>query len=178
MVSGVIGFTLRNSRFYNCDVFDISITEMNGADSPRNITVENNFFGTSSGYFSFDFNTNIRSLVNVTIRNNSATQEMYLGNEIASITNFVATGNIAPISPWACDGRIAYSYNVFQGATCGSTDINAPAGFRNPAALDLHLNPGAAAINRGNPGNYPTKDIDAQSRPMSGMPDAGADEAG
>ena len=77
-----------------------------------------------------------------------------------------------------CDSRIAYSYNVFQGGTCSSTDANAPAGFRNPGALDLHLLAGSVAINRGNSGSYPGLDIDGQTRPMGGRPDAGADEAG
>jgi hypothetical protein len=178
LIGGTIGLTIRNSKFWNCDVFDVSIGEMNGSSSPRNLVIENNFFGTSNGYFSFDFNTNTRSLTNVTIRNNSATQEMYLGNAIGTLTNVVATGNIAPVSPWNCDGRIAYSYNVFQGGTCGSTDMNASAGFRNAGALDLHLNPGSPAINHGNPSNYPGLDIDGNTRPMGGVPDAGADEAG
>jgi chitodextrinase len=179
LVTGVIGFTLRNSRFSNCDVFDLSIGEMNGSDPPSNLLIENNFFGTSpDGYFSLDFNTNTTSLTNVTIRNNSATQEMYLGNAIPTITNMKVTANIAPLSPWSCDNRIAYSFNVFQGATCGSSDLNAPAGFMSPSNLDLHLVPGAAAINRGNPSNFPATDIDGRARPLGSAPDAGAVESG
>jgi hypothetical protein len=153
---------------------------MNGSEPPQNVVIENNFFGTagSGGYYSLDFNDNTTSLTNVTVRNNSATQEMSLANGIATVTNFVVTGNVAPLSPWACDGRVQYSWNVFQGGTCGSTDINAPAGFKNAATLDLHLVPGAVAINRGNPSNYPSTDIDGQARPLGGAPDAGADEAG
>jgi hypothetical protein len=177
LIGGTDGLTVRNSRFRNCDVFDLSIGEMNGSGPNTNVTIENNFFDTSNGYFSLDFNTNSSSLTNVLIRNNSSTQEMYLGNAIPTLTNYRAVGNIAPVSPWNCDNRIAYSYNVFQGGTCGPTDINAPAGFRNPSTLDFHLVSGAAAINHGNPASYPATDIDGQARPMGGAPDAGADEA-
>jgi hypothetical protein len=180
LVAGVTGFTLRNSRFYNCDVFDVSIGTFNGGPQPRDILVENNFFSGagSGGYYSLDFNDNTASFTNVTIRNNSATQEMYLGNAIATLTNVVVTGNVAPISPWACDSRIKYSYNVFLGAACGASDLNAPANFTNPATLDLHLKPGAAAIDHGNPTNFPSTDIDGKSRPRGTAPDAGANETG
>ena len=40
----------------------------------------------------------------------------------------------------------------------------------------MHLSSGAAAINRGKPGDYPSTDYDMQSRPAGGAPDAGADE--
>jgi hypothetical protein len=43
---------------------------------------------------------------------------------------------------------------------------------------DLHLAPGSPALNRGDPGTYPARDIDGQSRPLGSGPDAGADEAG
>ena len=35
LVGGTIGFTLRNSRFYNCDIFDVSIGVMNGSSQPQ-----------------------------------------------------------------------------------------------------------------------------------------------
>ncbi len=37
---------------------------------------------------------------------------------------------------------------------------------------------GSAAINAGDPTNYPNRDIDGQTRPTGTAPDAGADEAG
>jgi hypothetical protein len=53
-------------------------------------------------------------------------------------------------------------------------------GFANPTAgsFDLHLAAGSPALNHGDPGNYPARDIDEQGRPLGGAPDAGADEAG
>jgi hypothetical protein len=178
LVGGTNGFVLRNSRFSNCDVFDVSIGQMNDSSPPSNVTVENNFFGGSNGYFSFDINTTTASLSNVLIRNNSSPQEMYLGNALPLLTNVRVVGNIAPISAANCETRILYSHNVWQGGVCSATDVNAPAGFRNASALDLHLVPGSAAIGRGDPASYPATDIDGQARPRGALPDAGADEAG
>jgi hypothetical protein len=178
LVGGTDGFVLRNSRFSNCDVFDVSIGQMNDSGPPRNITVENNFFGGSNGYFSFDINTMTASLSNVLIRNNSSPQQMYFGNALPILSNVRVVSNVAPISASNCEGRILYSHNVWQGGACGATDLNAAAGFRNPAANDLHLVAGAAAIDRGDPSSYPAADFDGQARPQGAHPDAGADEAG
>jgi hypothetical protein len=48
----------------------------------------------------------------------------------------------------------------------------------SPGSFDLQLAPGSPALNHGDPGSYPTRDIDGQSRPLGSGPDAGADEAG
>lgn len=174
LVAGIDGLVIRNSRFYNCDVFDVSIGEMNGSGPPRNITIENNFFGAANGYFSLEFNTNTTSFTNVLIRNNSSTQAMYLGNDIPKLTNVRVIANVGPNNPWACDDRIVYAYNVWKGTRCSSTDHNAPSGFRNPAAGDFHLVKGAAAIGHGDPKNFPRTDIDGRKRHMGKRVDAGA----
>ena len=151
---------------------------MNNSDPPRNITIENNFFGASNGYFSFDINTNTDSLTNALIRNNSSTQEMYFGNALPLLVNVRVIANIAPVSPSNCENRVIYAYNVWQGGKCGMTDVKAAAGFKDPGKLDLHLVSGAAAIDHGDPLLFPPKDIDGQTRPLGLAPDAGADEAG
>ena len=46
----------------------------------------------------------------------------------------------------------------------------------NAAAGDLHLKPGSAAIDSGDPASYPARDIDGNARPGGAAPDAGADE--
>jgi hypothetical protein len=176
LVAGIDGLVIRNSRFYNCDVFDVSIGEMNGSPPPQNITIENNFFGAANGYFSLDFNSNTTSLTNVLIRNNSSAQAMHLGNDIPQLTNVRVIANVAPNKPWACDKRVVYAYNVWEGARCAATDRNARSGFRDPAADDLHLVNGAKAIGRGNPKSFPKRDIDGQKRPQGKRVDAGADE--
>jgi hypothetical protein len=42
--------------------------------------------------------------------------------------------------------------------------------------FDLHLKATSAAVDRGDPSNYPASDIDGESRPLGGSRDAGADE--
>jgi hypothetical protein len=176
LIGGIDGLIVRNSRFRNCSVVDLSITEMNGSGPPRNILIENNFFGATDGFFSLHFNTNSTSLTNVLVRNNSSSESMSLGNEIPELTNVHVVGNVAPYQPWSCDKRITYSHNVWQGARCGPTDVNAPSQFRDPESGDFHLLPGAAAIGRGDPKSFPKRDIDGQLRPQGKRVDAGADE--
>jgi hypothetical protein len=174
LIAGIDGLMIRNSRFYNCDVFDVSLGEMNGSGPPRNITIENNFFGGADGYFSLDFNSNTTSFTNVLIRNNSSTQAMYLGNDIRKLKNVRVIANVAPNKPGACDDRIFYSHNVWAGTRCSATDRNAPLGFRNPAVGDFHLRKGAAAIGHGDPRNFPKTDIDGRKRQRGKRVDAGA----
>jgi hypothetical protein len=70
-----------------------------------------------------------------------------------------------------------FAYNVWEGASCSSTDKNvANAGFANRSAVDLHLTSTSPAINAGDPSTFPGADIDGQGRPLGGTPDAGADE--
>ena len=176
LVAGIDGLVIRNSRFRNCGVFDLSIGEMNDSGPPRDILIENNFFGSSDGYYSLQFNSKSTSLTNVLIRNNSSTQEMSLGNDIAQLSDVRVVANVAPYRSRSCDRRITYAFNVWQGARCGSSDANAPSGFRNPAALDLHLMKGSRAIGHGDPRSAPGRDIDGQHRPQGRRVDAGADE--
>jgi hypothetical protein len=176
LVAGIDGLVVRNSRFHNCGVFDLSIGEMNGSGPPRNILIENNFFGGSDGFFSLQFNTNTTSLTNVLVRNNSSSQEMYLGNDIPELTNVRVVANVAPYHSWSCDKRITYTYNVWEGARCGPTDANAASRFRDAAAGDFHLQPGARALGHGDPKSFPKRDIDGQLRPQGKRIDAGADE--
>ena len=49
-------------------------------------------------------------------------------------------------------------------------------GFRNAAALDYHLVPGAAGIDRADVVDAPATDRDGTARPRGAAPDAGAYE--
>ena len=50
--------------------------------------------------------------------------------------------------------------------------------FTDPAHGDMHLLPGAAAINAGDLSDYPATDFDGTARPLGGTPNAGAHEFG
>ncbi len=74
--------------------------------------------------------------------------------------------------------NVRYSHNVWVGRgahRCASTDRTASA-LRVVGTHDLRLLPGAAAIGRGNPNEYPRTDAGGTKRPSGALPDAGADE--
>jgi chitodextrinase len=178
-IAGGVGVTVRNSTFSNCMVFDLSITEYNGSGPPTDYLIENNVFGPSvdGGYYGLHFNTNTTDFRNFVVRNNSSTQPFSFAG-LRKLTNVVVTGNVAPNSSNACIGAITYRRNVWNGAKCGATDINAPLGFVNPGALNYHLAPGAAALNASVAADAPSTDHDGVARPKGGAPDAGAFEDG
>ena len=176
--------TMRNSTFRNCDTIVVNFANdlansnsAAGYRAPNNVLIENNFFSTATDntggptYYAL----NIRECTNCTVRNNSWTQPPRMPTgEVSLNVRFVA--NVGPQVQWNCVAA-TFSYNVFEGAACSSTDRNvANVGFVNRSTLDLHLAAGSPAIDAGDPGNYPARDIDGQARPLGGRPDAGADE--
>jgi hypothetical protein len=178
LIGGGENVIIRNSRFERCSVFDLSIAEFNGSGPPRNFTIENNFFGASDGFYSLHFNTNTTALHDIVVRNNSSPQAFYHGNDIPLLVGVRYVANVAPLGALHCDSRITYRHNIWDGGVCDATDVDAPSGFVDAAAGDLHLQPGAAAIGRGDPADYPATDIDGHRRPRGSAVDAGADERG
>jgi hypothetical protein len=176
-IAGGVGVTVRNSTFVNCMVFDLSITEYNGSGPPTDFLIENNVFAPAvdGGYYSLQFNGNATDFRNFVIRNNSSAQSFSLSG-VPKLTNVVVTGNVAPLASYACGSGITYRRNVWSGAKCGTTDVNGALGFRNAAALDYHLVPGAAAIDRADAADAPITDRDGTARPRGAAPDAGAYE--
>jgi hypothetical protein len=190
-VWAVDGLTIRNSKFRNCEVFDIFLQKLPGgaAATPSNILIENNFFDCcATGFYSIRLADHAgTSWKNVTIRNNSLNKEI---NPDPSVpySNVKIIGNVGPaVKFWsgstgaieAKPAGIEVDYNVwYAGTKVGSHDKVAASGFRNAAATDFHLNAGAAAIDAGSPTNSPATDIDGDVRPAGKAPDAGADETG
>jgi hypothetical protein len=168
------GFTLRRSRFLNCAIFGLFMTHWGNAGHPKNILIENNVFDESvDGTYAVRFANWPPRLDNVLVRNNSALQPINF--DPASVKrNVRVVGNVAPMG--GCDPGVAYSYNVWDGARCGATDVNAKTAFRDRAGVDLRLGPGSAAIDRGSPSSFPRTDISGRKRPLGGRPDAGAYE--
>src|SRR5207245_2290519 len=103
-----------------------------------------------------------QSCTNVVFRNNSATAPVSI--ECASATGVRLVGNLSPLSQFLCDARFSYSHNVWDGAACGPSDKNAPSGFVDAAASNLYLLPNSAAIDAGDPTDFPATDIDGRPR--------------
>jgi hypothetical protein len=178
MVTGIDGITIRSSRFYRCEDFDILFKRYGTNQMERNITIENSWFakpypdGTSAIQFSPDGD----SFTNVTIRYNSFAATLTMKDQI-KWANTQVIANVGANYGGPCGGGVTSAYNVFSGTPpCSSTDRRAPRGFVDEAGLDFHLAPGAAAIGRGDPSSHPAIDIDGEPRPQGGVPDAGADE--
>ena len=181
------GITIRNSRFRNCHVFDLTFTMFNTTEPPTNITIENNFFDKSGagGFYAVWFQSDAPSWTNVLVRNNSTLQDIAIDPASPSLTNVRFVNNVGELVQEACNPRITYRYNVWAGAKCDPTDQQVPPvdlvnpnplGFLDPIGFDLHLLPDSPAINAGDPANHASTDIDGQARPLGGAPDAGADE--
>ena len=178
-IAGVDGFTVRNSIFRNCAYFDIFFTRLNGPD-PKNVLLENNVFEVTKQWNGQDapYAVNVANWLskaeNFTFRNNT------FGGDIAiqpAVSNMKLTGNVGAVA--SCKSGVVYSYNVFTRAKCAGTDqqvAGALSQFVNPAGHDWHLRAGAAAIDAGNPGDFPATDRDGRAR--AGLPDAGAHEWG
>jgi hypothetical protein len=150
---------------------------IDGVTPPDNVVIENNWFDDPGGNSIMFRSDTGQVLTNYTLRYNAFLSALF-AEVPGTWTNFNVVGNISPMNPWGCDAGLNYSHNVFSNTTCGATDKQAAPGFVNAGAFDLHLATGSAAVNAGDPAQYPGEDIDGQSRPMGSAPDAGADERG
>ena len=179
-VMAVNGLTIRNSRFANCEAFDVLFTKYLGP-TPSNILIENNFFRCcGSGFYSVQLGGDHgEAFQNVTIRNNSADKGMTVGEDGSNtVANVDYYNNDVPDIGGCNRNGVTADYNVLfdQNAKCGPHDLLVASGF--VSATDLHLVAGAPAINAGLAGQSPATDIDGQARPQGPAPDIGADEAG
>jgi hypothetical protein len=196
-VASVVGFTLRNSKFEDCAVFDVFFTLNKNGVYPQDITVENNWFAPSidGGVQSVTFDgdciptstdtacgvfpgpTLYANYSNVIVRNNSFGQEMSVDNEGNTLTNFLVQGNLGDTA--GCNSQANYQQNLWIGTTCGASDVNITAeGFVDKAGFDYHLAATSSAVDRMTSGcPPPSVDIDGETRPQNGECDAGADES-
>ena len=173
-IGEVDGLTIANSRFNNCETHYVFISPFFGG-ALKNIRLVNNMGGSVVGYYGFRVAAGREVCENISFRYNSAVAPYLIDCGTVNGTA-VMDSNVGGYQEWLCRSNITYTNNVWTAAKCGATDIQAPSGFRDAAAFDLHLAPGAVAIDRGNPDGAPTRDIDGESRPLGAGPDAGADE--
>jgi hypothetical protein len=188
----VPGFTVRNSRFFECATMDLFFTYGDWwsplPPAYGNVTVENNVFGHTTmdtpgdwHYYSLVIgNTGSDTLSGWVVRNN--TFEITAAAEYSSSTGSRWVGNLGD---WDCVPGFSYRYNV--GKRCGATDKRvdpakstrtriAAFGWVDPANRDFRLKAGSPAINAGDPADAPATDQDGFVR--DGRPDAGAHEFG
>ena len=183
------GLTIRNSRFRNCEVFDIFLQKLPGgsAATPSNILIENNFMDCcGDGFYAIRMGNHAGTAwSNVTIRNNSFNKAINPDPDV-SFSNVKIVGNIGPKIDFYSQNTdsvkpqpagVTTDYNVwYAGAKVGTHDKVAPSGFIDPAAFNFHIGPLSAAVNAADPANAPAADIDGEARPSGTAPDAGADE--
>jgi hypothetical protein len=183
------GLTVTGNTFNDCEVFDIFLQFLPGgsAGTPRNVTIQNNFLACCrSGYYSIMLpyhtgSTGGSHFTNVTIRNNSTDKAMTADPDATS-TNVKFDGNIGPSLVFYSNAKdalqskpagVSADYNVwYAGKRIGTHDQVAPSGFIEPSKLNFNLKEGAAALNHGDPFDYPATDIYGKPRPDP--PDAGA----
>jgi hypothetical protein len=180
MLGGGNGVTIRNSKFDHCKIFDIFVTWWNFVSpqypAPSNILLENNwFFDTLDHNYSILFTDYPTAYTNVTVRYNSFTGTLGIDRGVP-LTNFNVIGNVGPLRGFSCTPGVSYAYNVWDGTKCSSTDRQAPSGYVNASSYDLRLKRNAAAINHGDPRDFPKRDIFGHRRPRGRLPDAGAVE--
>lgn len=179
-VASVQGITIRNSRFRNCAVFDVLFTKIGGDADPSNVLIENTVFerskdvGGGDAYYTFMVHENA-TIDGFVLRNNL----WELGfSVLGRVTNARAVGNIGRGS---CQPGVTYSHNVFAGSRCGSTDKvvgSIFSQFVDPAGGDWRLEANAAAVDAGDPRDFPQLDALGYQRPAGGAPDAGPYEFG
>ena len=176
---GVQGLVLRNSRFHNNAVNNLSIDEVVGIP-PRDYLIENNSFAPawSSGHTSSRLAIHAAWGERIVLRNNTIGSSMTLYNDQRGLKQSRFVGNIIR-SQNVCPSGIAFSRNVYGNGSsaCSTTDRVVPGfGFvdgqeRNP---NYHLTAGSPAIGAANAADVPPVDYDGQAR--DGTPDAGMDE--
>jgi hypothetical protein len=195
------GFTLRNSKFRGCAIFDVFLT-ISGPDAAamghEDVLIENNWFesawtesGPTRGWTALSLawcqNAAQPSYRNVTVRHNSFQNGAGIERDLNAAAagcrfqNVRVIGNLAAYA--GCQSGFTYAYNVWQGSgSCATTERNVAsfpyANGSHGAAQDYHLASGAASIEDVVPytaGCAPS-DIDGQARPAGPACEAGADE--
>jgi hypothetical protein len=187
--------TVRDSRFWNCSIFDIFLQPFNGSIS--DVTLENNWFAAptdpngevNSGRaveFSGGGSSEGEPWQSLLIRHNSVNTAINLndGAPNPQYVNSRVIGNIAERANPPCYSGVTYRSNVWFGeaGTCDSSDRSlggaSPPFVRasDHADLDYHLTGGPAVDLVPTSVSNLADDIDGESRPRGPALDAGSDE--
>ncbi len=179
------GLVIRNSTFRDCSDFDIYFHQISGGGNPKNVLVENNFFGatTEGGFYTLFFATTVARISPTFDSRLTQPHKGFTSTKTGRSQTSPSSANMYGPSR-QCTRGVEYQYNIIQGIAmrehrpqcgdrlCGSVNY----GDRGPGQLaiggnDLHLVRGAKAI-----GFVPAKtrrplrDIDGDMRPPSASP--------
>jgi hypothetical protein len=153
-VWGGANVTVQNSKFWNCEIYDISVAPGAGACvGMPNLTIQNNWFGRSENQggaariSAVELDTRCVGFSNAVVRFNSFASGQGMDLEAGTTgSGLSAVGNIFGIGASSnCITGVAYSYNVWQSGSCGTGDVNtgnaAPpyVNGSDGAAMDYHL---------------------------------------
>ena len=182
------GLVIRNSRFINCATQGLFLSAYGGA-ATKDVVIENNWIGRAQDGFQALY---VGDAMDVTLRNNSVVDGGTFVDSEKSKT-VVVNNILAGTDAYGCQVLAGvskrFAHNVVPepcpAGTPGTGIIVDPdaakhfvnRGVKDSSKFDLHLRPGAKAINAGASGG-PATDIDGEPRPRSGRSDAGADERG
>ncbi len=194
---GIDGLTIKNSTFDKEDVNSACIfygSTGAGPAAEKNITLENNFFGSGCNK-AFDGNLTAavggNNCIGYTFSFNTSTSDSpgdFRGGKTVDCngTNIVVKGNLLVSSARVCWSGATYDHNVWmnaasvnctdaQGNTTDKTITKAQAAF---TGTDFHI--GSSSLAKDIPGliNCPATDHDGGTRPSGSACDAGAHEFG
>jgi hypothetical protein len=178
---GVNGFVLRNSRFHNNAINNLSIDGWGGTPNiARDYLIENNSFAPAwhSGHTSPRLAIHAAWGDNIVLRNNTIGSGITLYADQRRLTNSKFVGNLM-FQNSICPPGITFSKNVIVsgGVNCGGTNkmvLSPGVVDSDPRNPDYHLVTGSPAIDAADPADFPAEDYDGQ--PRTGTPDAGMDE--
>jgi hypothetical protein len=182
MIRGGNGVTIRNSRFPLCNIFSIYFTywDWTGTPAPRNVLLENNYFGPGPEFYSIMIADFIQTADTFRLRYNTISKRVSWD---APAVNSEMIGNIFPFEN--CPTGVKFAFNVILDAEsnkCSSSDrsTKGPDFTISGIGVDAsgHLTRSSSAIGRGDPKDFPPRDIDGEKRPVGRGPDAGSDEFG
>lgn len=197
LMVAVQGLTIRNSKFRNCTVYNISLARIGSDADPKDTLIENNVFGPTDdltpgdqdGIYSVVLAHCTDEFENLTFRNNTFHQGVQLDATDTDSACFASTrfdSNILHDQGSCAPGGFtvpAYTYNVVD-STCQGSNATVVAdthdlwtvGSGASSALDARLKSGSPAIGAGSPTNSSATDALGCSR--GGDPDAGAFQFG